>query len=371
MKYAPRTRLLSPPVPWRSGNAVAVGALSVGMGIALLAVILAAGTYAVANLDDGVTSGNAKIVTASGASGGEAVQFSASAPTPSPNGYPTSLYINPNSDAATQAAAWSSSDPADADEMRKIAGEPTASWFGDWDTNVESDVTSVVNAAAASHTLPVLVTYDIPFRDCGGYSAGGATDATYASWISSFAAGIGSQPAIVIVEPDALAGISCLSSAEQSIRLSLISSAVATIKSHSGVRVYLDAGNPGWQPAATIAHTLNSADIAGADGFSINVSNFYTTAQNVTYGQQVAALVGGKHFVIDTSRNGRGSDGQWCNPPGMALGEAPTLSTGVNGADAYLWIKYPGESDGTCNGGPAAGAWWPSYALSLAQNAAF
>jgi len=38
--------------------------------------------------------------------------------------------------------------------------------------------------------------------------------------------------------------------------------------------------------------------------------------------------------------------------------------------DAYLWIKRPGESDGTCNGGPAAGGWWIAGALELARNAA-
>jgi endoglucanase len=32
-----------------------------------------------------------------------------------------------------------------------------------------------------------------------------------------------------------------------------------------------------------------------------------------------------------------------------------------------LWIKRPGESDGTCNGGPSSGKWWPEYALGLAQ----
>ena len=34
-----------------------------------------------------------------------------------------------------------------------------------------------------------------------------------------------------------------------------------------------------------------------------------------------------------------------------------------------LWIKTPGESDGECHGGPAAGAWWPTYALGLARRA--
>ncbi|NEE07199.1 glycoside hydrolase family 6 protein, partial [Streptomyces sp. SID7499] len=75
---------------------------------------------------------------------------------------------------------------------------------------------------------------------------------------------------------------------------------------------------------------------------------------------------------IDTSRNGNGpyTGGDpaesWCNPPGRALGEAPTTQTGDERVDAYLWIKRPGESDGDCKGGPKAGAWWPEYALGLA-----
>jgi hypothetical protein len=79
--------------------------------------------------------------------------------------------------------------------------------------------------------------------------------------------------------------------------------------------------------------------------------------------------VGGKHFIIDVSRNGLGatSDGQWCNPPGRALGVNPTTVTDNALVDAYLWVKVPGESDGTCNGGPNAGGWWPEYALGLAQ----
>ncbi|WP_367651855.1 hypothetical protein [Curtobacterium sp. MCPF17_052] len=31
-------------------------------------------------------------------------------------------------------------------------------------------------------------------------------------------------------------------------------------------------------------------------------------------------------------------------------------------------MKTPGLSDGSCNGGPAAGQWWESYALALVAN---
>ena len=49
----------------------------------------------------------------------------------------------------------------------------------------------------------------------------------------------------------------------------------------------------------------------------------------------------------------------------------PPLSStsGAAAADGYLWVKRPGESDGTCNGGPPAGAWFESYALGLASRA--
>jgi endoglucanase len=55
------------------------------------------------------------------------------------------------------------------------------------------------------------------------------------------------------------------------------------------------------------------------------------------------------------------------NPDGRALGSGPGTLTGHPLAVAYLWVKRPGESDGTCNGGPAAGAWWADYALGLAR----
>jgi Cellobiohydrolase A (1,4-beta-cellobiosidase A) len=96
------------------------------------------------------------------------------------------------------------------------------------------------------------------------------------------------------------------------------------------------------------------------------------TSDNITYGTAISSSVGGKHFVIDTSRNGLGAtaDSQWCNPDGRALGTAATTTTGNSLVDAFLWLKRPGESDGTCNGGPNAGGWWADYALGLAQRSA-
>jgi len=278
------------------------------------------------------------------------------------------LYVNPSSPAGKQADAWSKSRPADAARMRYIADQPTANWFGDWNTNVRADVDAVVSNAASSNSLPVLVAYDIPNRDCGSYSAGGAGDAAkYASWIGSFAAGIHGRRAVVVLEPDAIAGSDCLSATARTARFEMIRNAVTTLKS-AGAFVYLDAGNAHWVAAQTMATRLQQSGIDLADGFSLNVSNYFSTNDNVTFGNSLSKLIGNKHYIIDTSRNGVAStNGQWCNPNGQSLGVKPTTQTGHELVDAFLWIKTPGESDGTCNGGPKAGQWWADYALGLAQ----
>ena len=56
--------------------------------------------------------------------------------------------------------------------------------------------------------------------------------------------------------------------------------------------------------------------------------------------------------------------------PGRALGAKPGTPSAYR-EDWNLWIKRPGESDGPCNGGPAAGVYWPSYADGLAARAAW
>ena len=279
-------------------------------------------------------------------------------------------YVNPYSSAAQQQAAWQHSDPADAAEVGKIASQPMAAWLPNSTPNVTDAVSARIAAATAKHAVAQLVAYNIPERDCGGYASGGAASpSAYESWINGFAAGIGSHKAVVVLEPDALAAMSCLSASDQAMRLYLVRYAVQALSKHVGAYVYIDAGHEGWQTPAVIAKRLQEADIAQAQGFSLNVDNFYANATEVAYGRSISALVAGKHFLLDTSRNGNGSNGQWCNPPGRALGARPTTATGTPLVDAFLWIKTPGVSDGSCNGAPFG--WWPGYALQLAKNAAF
>src|SRR5215211_3205292 len=81
-----------------------------------------------------------------------------------------------------------------------------------------------------------------------------------------------------------------------------------------------------WQSATEMANRLKSAGVDRARGFSLNLSNTFPTAEQRTYGDSISALTGGKRFVIDTSRNGLSSNGEWCNPSGRALGGRSTPS---------------------------------------------
>ena len=281
------------------------------------------------------------------------------------------LYLNPDSPARRQADSWQRSRKQDAALMRKIAEQPTAVWLGEWSRDVRRDVDAIVSRASGSRSLPVFVAYNIPNRDCGLHSRGGAGGANdYRRWIVELARGLRGRPSIIILEPDGIPGIDCLPARLRDERYVLIREAVEVL-TKAGASVYVDAGNAAWQQPGEMANRLQSANIGRARGFALNVSNFHSTSANVDYGNRVSRLIGGKHYVIDTSRNGRGArvEREWCNARNQALGRAPTTDTGIPLVDALLWVKTPGESDGSCNGGPNAGKWWPEYALELSRTA--
>ena len=278
-------------------------------------------------------------------------------------------------DSDNPAAQWAAANPSDgraAAIAASIGAKPMADWFGAGSGDIGEDTGAYVGAAAAADKLPVLVAYDIKNLDicASGAGHGASSDSAYDTWIAAFAGGIASRPALVILEPDAVADESCMTSSEISDRNGLLNNAITQFNDQApDTWVYLDAGNPGWLSASTMAGYLNSAGLAHAHGFSLNVSNFYTTAQNVTYGNEINADLSAdygytKPFVIDTSRNANGSNGQWCNPDGAKLGSTDQVG---GGAEMLLWIKTPGESDGDCGtgSGTTAGQFVPQIAYNL------
>jgi endoglucanase len=296
-------------------------------------------------------------------------------PTGGPTDQPTDDPTQPTAgefyvDTGTQAyRAWQAASGTDKQLLEKIALTPQSYWVGNWvDPQVaRQEVVDYTSRAVAAGKIPVFTVYAIPGRDCGHHSGGGVHESEYAQWVDTIASGIQGEP-WVILEPDALAQLGDCSG--QGDRIGFLRYAANSLAS-AGARVYIDAGNSAWLSAGTAASRLQQVGFSDAVGFALNVSNYRTTAEARAYGEQVSAQVGGRPYIIDTSRNGNGPGNDWCNPRGRALGERPTLVNDGSRLDALLWVKLPGESDGTGNGGPSAGAWWQEMALELARNASW
>jgi endoglucanase len=285
-----------------------------------------------------------------------------------------SLYRDP----ASQAAKWVAANSGDsrAGVIRdRIASQPAARWFANFTpSTVQSEVSSYVTAATAANQIPIMAVYEIPNRDCGGASAGGAPDVSqYQAWVSSFAKGLGGKTVIVILETDSIALQTCVSGSTLTDRNNALSKATQTIKAaNASAKVYLDGGHATWNSASVQAGRLKDAGIQYADGFYTNVSNFNPTDKEASYGKSIISElekigVSGKHQIIDTSRNG-GASGDWCGDDNTdrRIGKYPTLNTGDAGIDGYLWVKPPGEADG-CK--YTAGSFQPDLAYSLAKDA--
>jgi endoglucanase len=221
----------------------------------------------------------------------------------------------PNHDAIRQIAQLiASHKKADARLIAEMIATPQAVWFTKGTPkSVRQDVRVTVKLATATRTVPVLVAYNIPFRDCAQFSAGGATSVQeYKDWIDGFAAGIGSSKAIVILEPDGLGIIpwydpygsadgnnsldwcqpaEANSATAASDRFAMLNYAVDALKAKPNTSVYLDGTHSGWLGSGDAAHRLVQAGVARADGFYLNVSNYHFSANLAQYGTWVSSCI--------------------------------------------------------------------------------
>lgn len=261
----------------------------------------------------------------------------------------------------------------DRDNALLISKFPIASWFsGGTPKHAAETVRALVANASSKKQIPVVVVYNLPFRDCLQYSSGGATNtAEYKAWIDGFAAGIGNHRAVVLLEPDGLGIIPhftnltgerewCQPKQADSVtaaseRFAQLNYAVDVFTKLPDVSVYLDGTHSGWLGVGDIANRLIRAGVLKTSGFFLNASNYYPTPQLIRYGTWVSKCLDYaannandakacasyttktvnedsarvqaveewytkyaeakpkdlKHFVIDTSRNGQGT---WVPP---------------------------------------------------------
>lgn len=254
----------------------------------------------------------------------------------------------------------------------EIFKHPQSFWFGDNPKKPKKKMTESIQRLLkrAQPQLPILVIYNIPNRDVGQYSKGGAkTKELYLEFIENFAEGVGNNSPIIIYEPDALPHSTLLTEEEQEWRLELMKESLEILTEKCNGIVYIDVGHSAWLSPEQVNELLDRVSNEKVRGFSINSCNYRTTKECLKWGRKINKLRKGDYFVIDTSRNGRGPlNDQWCNPQDRGLGETPTTETGTEKCDAFIWIKIPGESDGKCNGGPKAGKFWGEQAEELVKN---
>lgn len=343
------------------------------------------------------------------------------------------MYRDPSYRAKVESSAMQ--EPGLASAFEQVKQQPTGLWL-DRIAAVSQVPTWLGDAAAQSKALgkpvvPLLVVYDLPNRDCAAKSSSGELSIEaggevryreeYIDVIAQHLAEAPDQRVVIILEPDSLPNlISNLGvdkcHAAQQVYLNSVAYAISKL-SLPNVALYLDAAHAGWlgweanrRRMAKLAKTV--LDMAGGPdrirGFATNVANYNAlhgdwgtrlesstpTPNETAYVQAFAESLAqegitNKGFLIDTSRNGQAGTrtrwGNWCNIRGAGLGERPRAAP-VAGIDAYVWVKPPGDSDGTADpnavrfdencasvdataGAPEAGQWFHSYFVDLVRNA--
>jgi endoglucanase len=280
--------------------------------------------------------------------------------------------------------------------MSKIALQPQFKWFGRWNEDDKGGTAGAARSyvARVQEEQPGSVPQIVVFRHQGKachrrYTAGGAAeDARQRRWYDRFAAGLGDARVVIGFEPDSLGTVDCLARSRRKARLDTLRYGIDVFSRLPNATVYIEAGASDWEPATRTAKQLSYIGISKVRGFMLNVTHEDWTANNVAHGRRISRLTGGKHFIVNTSDNGRGpvhyrrwiSRGDpkiwrrvtvWCHPLKRGLGPLPTTQTQwPDIVDGYFFIGRPGYSGGSCNGGPLPiGSWWANRALDLARDA--
>ena len=250
-------------------------------------------------------------------------------------------------------------DPGTRENLERVIATPIAKWLTE--PTLERATESVrdgLAAAGQSGSIPVFVTYNMPGSDLGGESAGGlATPADFQAWVGAISETIADAPAVVIVEPDALAAIPQMPEAARNERILMLRGALEAFSDNPQTAVYLDAGHSDWLDAREVATLLSEVDPSGAliRGIALNVSNQRPTVESRAYAAQLRELFGDLFVIHDVSMNGAQNTAdlvEWCNPEGEYIGTPDDLTFDPLNRDEEIYVKEPGPSDGQCGTAP-------------------
>ena len=262
---------------------------------------------------------------------------------------------------------------SDAKLVEEMIETPSAVWLTQGTPKeVKKQAQKIAKDARAKKSVPVFVAYNIPFRDCAQFSAGGATTKqAYFDWIDGVAAGIGESEAVVILEPDSLGIIPFYNpfadrdtweadpnklewcqpaeadpATAAADRFEMLTYAVLALKAHSNTKVYMDGTHTGWLGAGDSADRLLQANVGAADGFFLNASNYQEDARLEKYGTWVAKCI---WFADPTSGSWGANHAEWCASQYSPATPTDFSTWGLSdqwyadNVESQTWVPYPGN----------------------------
>ena len=315
-----------------------------------------------------------------------------SAPTPAPTTFPV-IPVSPSLCSAavpysyTQVNFAATGDSSFKFALEQVSKQPIASWYTDRDIYAKRTVENCFNKCNDKIAHPVIVVYGLPQNDChGGYSSDGFNQNTsdYQNFIETLSVAASNNPVIYILEPDAIGLLLSEPCAYDRKYDEHISLAISILSKNPNAIMYLDIGY--WilysrDNALKVAETIARVDpLNKIRGIAINSANYRTANEMIGLCKQLSDVSKKDyHCVVDTSRNFKGPSpvSEWCNTKNTGIGHPPTNETNSSIIDYFLWIKPPGESDGTCDDkdrssdsmkGPSAGSFFKEGFVQLWNN---
>jgi endoglucanase len=269
--------------------------------------------------------------------------------------------------------------------LAAIALTPKAKFFGAWIPNSEiADKvrTYVDNATGGDPDVLVQLTLFrmVPWEgEACQRLPSKAERASYKQYVDTVAHALGATRAAIVLQPDG-PFLRCVPHGSP-VPARLLRYAARTLSAQPHTSVYVEMGSADWfrdRPAGAVK-LLRSAGVQYARGFALDTSHFDSVGRQIDFGARIVAALAKdgiphRHFVIDTSDNGRAFTGEWyhrhhpnkplgyarpCGSAGqrhcVALGIPPTTNVGAEAwglssrraqtaeklVDGYLWVSRP------------------------------
>ena len=275
-------------------------------------------------------------------------------------------------------AAWRRAGGKKKALLAKIALEPKNIWYGGFTrpaSQFRGKVRRPIEDAESRGELPLLTVLRAESTQCSPtYQGGGPKeDRLTRQWYAKFANAIGDSRVVVAFEPDSLGTIECHARSRRDDRIKLLRYGVTQLANLPNTTVYIEAGASDWFPPSKAANLLRAVGVGKVRGFMLNATHYDWIANNVRHGLKISRKLGGKHFIINTAKAGRGPVhykrgnqriNVWCEPGLRGIGVAPTTDTMHEKVDGYLWVNRPGFHQ-SCRGRKIA--WNTKLGLSYAR----